>query len=96
MPAVRQCLLCWWREASDCMTRAPMPANQPACLNRPALSCPAPPCPSLLQAMHQKHLQLQAGLKEMARLDKRMIISTAVAGAAVGAAAASMYYQFYA
>ena len=34
--------------------------------------------------MHQKHLQLQAGLKEMARLDKRMIISTAVAGAAVG------------
>jgi hypothetical protein len=46
--------------------------------------------------MHQKHLQLQAGLKEMARLDKRMIISTAVAGAAVGAFVASVYYQFYA
>jgi hypothetical protein len=35
-------------------------------------------------------------MQELARGDKRMVISSAVAGAAVGAAAASMYYQFYA
>jgi hypothetical protein len=38
VPAVPQCLLCWWRKARECMTCAPMPANLLAC---PALPEPA-------------------------------------------------------